>query len=475
MKTWLGIDIGTSSAKAVLIDGRGRVLRRGMHPYPIRRASDGTAEQQPNLYLVAVRALAARVADGNVAGIGIVGQTPTLVCVDAAGCSIGPALTWQDTRPFAEAAEMAERFGDSEPLIGTSLAWAPANLPAKSLWLARNRPSIVPRTRWLMQPKDFITLRLTGVAASDAWSSKGFCNVRTGDPVEPILEIGGWRVDQVPPIYSAWAAVGAVNAGGVWSGLPVGTPVAVGWSDALAGMLALGVFRRPTGFVLTGSSDIVGASVSSVATKTAPLFEVPISCAPMPVVYGPTQASGASIDWLAGILGTSARQTLALAARSSPDRPTFVPYIAGERAPVWRTDVAGAFLGLRLGHGPAELAAAVLDGITGSNRHVLDTVVEVTGTPVKDVVMGQANLGPGGAAARAAGLGRRVAIAPEPQLSAFGGAILAAAMSDGPDEAARRLGPKPAPIVPSPDAVRAAEARSDRYLRAVEVSLQWGN
>src|SRR6202012_6201442 len=91
------------------------------------------------------------------------------------------ALTRQDTRATAEAAELADRFGDPEPLIGTALPWSAANLPAKLAWLARHEPDTVRRTRWLLQPQDLVGLWLTGSAPSDPWSSKGIWPVTGGE------------------------------------------------------------------------------------------------------------------------------------------------------------------------------------------------------------------------------------------------------------------------------------------------------
>ena len=120
-----------------------------------------------------------------------------------AGRPVRAALTWQDTRATAEAAELADRFGDPEPLIGTALPWSAANLPAKLAWLARHEPDMVRRTRWLLQPKDLVGLWLTGSAASDPWlvtPELGSGWVRnaggrvrgTGDSVHRSLRVRRW-------------------------------------------------------------------------------------------------------------------------------------------------------------------------------------------------------------------------------------------------------------------------------------------
>ena len=213
---YLGVDVGTSATKVSLVTED--TILTASAGYPTRYGSAGEAEQDPAAWSQALAtALAALVAQrgadlGSVTAIGLCGQTPTLVAVDAVGQPVRPALTWQDTRASAEAAELADRFGDPEPLIGTALPWSAANMPAKLLWLARHEPSTVRRTRWLLQPKDLAGLELTGCPASDPWSTKGICRVSDGAPAADVLAGCGWPAQACPPIADAWAARGTVSA-----------------------------------------------------------------------------------------------------------------------------------------------------------------------------------------------------------------------------------------------------------------------
>jgi xylulokinase len=188
---YLGVDVGTSATRVSLVRPGGHALVASAG-YRTVRAGPGRVEQDPAAWsralAAALRRLTARGADlREVTAVGLCGQTPTLVPVDAAGRPVRAALTWQDTRATAEAAELADRFGDPEPLIGTALPWSAANLPAKLAWLARHEPDTVRRTRWLLQPKDLVGLWLTGSAASDPWSSKGICRVTDGAPAVAVL------------------------------------------------------------------------------------------------------------------------------------------------------------------------------------------------------------------------------------------------------------------------------------------------
>jgi xylulokinase len=489
---YLGVDVGTSATRVSLVrpGGDARVASAG---YRTLRAGDGRVEQDPAAWSRALAAALRRlVADGadlrEVTAVGLCGQTPTLVPVDAAGRPVRAALTWQDTRAAAEAAELAARFGDPEPLIGTALPWSAANLPAKLAWLARHEPETVRRTRWLLQPKDLLGLWLTGSAASDPWSSKGICRVTDGAPAVAVLEACGWPADVCPPTAPAWARRGAVSAAAARRfGLPPAVLVCVGWSDALAQTLAAGCFERGSGFVFSGTSAIVGAPVIDSALRAAGLFSVPGSCAPAPLLYGPTQSSGASVAWVARLLGCRPADVPAIAAKASAgpgDRagsggpgglPAFVPYLSGERAPLWNADVRGLLLGLAAEHGPAEIARAVLTGTLLSARHVLDAVEAATGRRIAEVEFTGRGAGdPAWEAIALETLGARVRFHSDPDLSARGAAMLAAIMAGAsPGRASAALGDATTTAAPSAASLAWGRRLSGRYRRASEAALAW--
>jgi xylulokinase len=479
---WLGLDFGTSSVKALLVTSNGAVRGRASAAYTSNYGPDGEVEQDPAEYLEAARTVIAECGATAVAlgGIGLAGQTPTLVLVGADGKAVRPALTWQDHRAESEARELADTYGPAEPLFGTHLPWTPAYAPAKLLWLARHEPQSVARTRWILQPKDFVGLTLTGSPVSDAWSSKGLCNVRTHAPVKETLTGTGWPVEVAPPLAQAWETRGTVTArAAAVLGLPEGTPVSVGWSDAVAGMLAVGAFEQPIGFVLAGTSSIVGISTHDEPSSSKPLLEIPAACAPLSVLYGPTEAGGASVEWLARLLRCEPSEALDLAssATRADGSPLFVPYLAGERAPIWRTDVRGALLGLSVEHGAAELARAVVTGVCLSELHVLAIgEARLAQVVAKVHVAGRRASGPPWREARLAALGRPLQLLDESNASALGAAMLAAAAANGGDLAAARGLRAPAEqVIPEASEAESAQHRLDRYLRATEVSRRWAD
>lgn len=473
---YLGVDVGTSATRVSIVGEDGAVVASA--GYPTRRGEAGQVEQDPAAWSQALAAALARTGADlrSVTAIGLCGQTPTLVPVDAAGAPVRPALTWQDTRATAEAAELQARFGDPEPLIGTALPWSAANIPAKLLWLARHEPAALGRTRWLLQPKDLVGMELTGSPASDPWSSKGICRVSDYAPAADVLAACGWPARVCPPIAAAWEPRGAVTAAAAArTGLPAGIPVCIGWSDALAQTLAAGCFERGSGFVFSGTSAIVGAPVSDHRQRAPGLFSVPRTCAPAPLLYGPTQSSGASVAWVARLLGCRPSEVPGLAASAGEATPTFVPYLSGERAPLWNSDVRGLLLGLAAEHGPAEIARAVMAGTLLSARHVLDTVEQATGSPVTEIeFVGRGTGDPTWEALALETLGARIRFHSDPDMSARGAAMLAAIMTGlSPQQASLRLGDRARTAEPGPAELTRSRLLLARYRQASDTALSW--
>jgi xylulokinase len=435
LSTYLGIDVGTSALRVVLIDEAGNVKRAASSNYSTSNTSEGHVEQNPNDWLNALRQAldAIDIVEQRPRAIGLCGQTPTLVFTDEEGQSRRPAVIWQDVRATLEASELHQRFGDPERIIGTGLPWSASNMPAKLKWLARHEPGLIESTRYVLQPKDFIGMALTGQPTSDAWSSKGLCNVVNGLPANEVLEECGWAPRICPPIGLAWSQRGRVsNSAATRFGLAGGTPVSVGWSDALTEILAAGVFARSSAFVFTGTSSIVGAPVGDQQIRAGGLFSVPTSCAPTALLYGPTQAGGGALTWTAQLLGRSVDDLVTLASTTN-ESPTFVPYLYGERAPLWDSEIRSLFVGVDGRHGPAEIARATVLGVIAATRSVLDLVASATNDPIIQVEVAGRGVGQSSwEQLTLEGLGLNLRFHCDPDMSVRGAAMLAMAL-DGVD------------------------------------------
>ncbi len=473
----VGIDVGTSSVKAVAIDGHGDVIATSRMTYPTSHRHGGIAEQYPDDYMVAAaRALAELAVDlRTVTSIGLAGHTPTAVLVDHDHRPTRPAMTWQDTRASAESEELATTFGDATALFGTPLAWSPTALPAKLLWLKRNEPDVVSRTRWVLQPKDYVSLQLTGAPSSDAWSSKGLCDVRDGSPATAFLQHVGWPEDVCPPIAPAWTALGTLRPEpAARLGLSAGIPISVGWSDALAAVLRTGAFSTPGAFIVTGTSDIVGQTFVGEAPPADGLLTLPSACAPLSALYGPTQSSGDSVEWLSRTLNRTIDELFALPAQATHDPPLFVPFLRGERTPLWRSDVRAGFMNLSAEHGPGDLLEAVMLGVSLSARHVLERARGPVGEQPGPIHIAGSSTGiTRWTEARLRTLGSTLALHREASPSAAGAAALgAAAAGDALDEVVQRMMRSTQQVTPTPDQVSQGEQLFSAYMKLVAFTLE---
>jgi xylulokinase len=389
----LAIDIGTSSLKILFISLSGAIFGTCEVEIATEYGKNGQAYQDANDYLKNLRqalSLNQHLLE-HVIAIGVTGHTPSLLPVDSEGRPTFSVMTWQDNQAVEEAAQLEASFGNPLSLIGTSLPWSPSACPAKMKWISNNHPGVVNKTRWLLQPKDFLGFHLTGAAVSDPWSTKGICNVLTLQPVVEIFAKTGWSHSVMPELRPGGSDRGFLSkAAADLFGFPKsGIPVSTGWSDAMSGMLGIGVFQSAKAFILTGTSAIVGISTLSAPMDGNSLYVIPQTCAPMQVLYGPTQSSGAALDWFGKLHNLSPDELIESAMMSTTGQPPiFLPYLRGERAPIWRSDVRGSFFGLDSEHTCDDLARAVLEGISLGERHSLEVARSTLGISIDEILLG---------------------------------------------------------------------------------------
>ena len=449
----LGLDVGTSAVKALFIDPDTNQIFKDEAKI-VTHDKSPEVEQNANDYLDAIKAIAIRNEEKikHVSAIGLSGHTPSVVCVDESGTPVFPVLIWQDNRATKEADELKARYGNPLPVIGTSLPWAASACPAKLFWLSRHHPDVVKKTRWVLQPKDYVGFHLTGSAISDAWSTKGLCNTQTLKPTTELLSHIGWSDSVVPELRDGYQSRGNITShGAARTGLPEGIPVSTGWSDAMCGMLALGVMTTPTSFVITGTSAIVGSSHQTDISDAGSLYVIPKACAPLTVTYGPTQMSGGSIAWAAKLFGVSENEIVSEGAQDDGETaPIFLPYIKGERAPLWRNDIEGRFVNINTTHVRSSFARATMEGISLAERQVLEIAEEINHHRAEKVVLG----GHAGNDARwerirARTIGRKILRYEDGDTTTRGASMLAHAMSVGLEKAVSDLSINPVATEPT--------------------------
>ena len=380
-EAFLGIDLGTTRTKVGLIDADGTPLGFGRteHAMTVDTAA-GVAEQDPEAWWAglggavadamdaAERALGTRVAP---AAICVAGHGPTLTAVDEGGVPVRPAVMWLDTRSVTERAELEAATG----LLG----WALGVLPA-ALWLQRHDPAVAARARWYLNAWEALALRMTGTAAT---------TVVPGGPSLPndALVGSGLDLDRVAPTIDSGTLVGGLTAKAARHlGLVARTPVVAGLVDAFASFHGARMLEPGDAIDVGGAAGGFGVYADRPVTFAGG-FTTP---APLPGLFsvgGAMAATGAALDWFAGdVLGGSVPVARLLEEAASvpagADGIVLLPYLAGERSPLWDPHARGAFAGLTLGHGRAHLTRAILEAAALAIRHValpmLDAGIAVT-------------------------------------------------------------------------------------------------
>jgi len=435
----LALDLGTSQCKGALYSSDGDNLGSASAEYELTHPVSTYAEQQPHDYLESARqvcrdlAQEARKKEATIVAVGLSTQTPTLVFCDEAGNVLCPAIIWQDSRSGEEAKWWLEEVSarQREEWFGLDLPIGATSTPAKLLWMKRHVPGVWQKTRWVVQPKDYIARSLTGRFTTDRWCAKGIAHLQSGQTHSGYLKVLGKSVSPSPPALSPLEFNGVVTeeASREWS-LSAGIPVSVGWSDALAGILATGALHHDKlGFVLTGTSQIIG--ISCQPREQAPgIFRVPsdlINVQGLEIHYGPTQSGGSCLLWLARLFDRTPQEVLSMLdnrADSCVNPIVFRPHLDGERAPYWNHLLSASFDGLRGEHTAGDLVHAVLQGIALHERLVLECAKQ--GQDVEQVVVA------GGAARnqpwdqlRADVLQCNVRVLDDPATSLRGAALLA--------------------------------------------------
>jgi xylulokinase len=424
--TLIGIDVGTTATKAVLIDARGNRLAAFARPHPMARPAEGHAEQDPRHWMDGVLAALAEFAAAHdlrgLAGIGICSQVNTHVFVDAAGTPLLPAITWQDTRSAPDAAQLDARVTAEE-----KLAWFGGPVPidashalSRMAHIARTAPDLWGSTRHVLLPKDYCILQLTGTVAADPIAAVGLVD-RAGY-VAPLLDLVPGAAGRLPPLFPFTHVAGHVRAG-----LPcAGTPVVVGAMDAWGGMFGTGVVADGDAMYQSGTSEIPGIVSSTVVPTPGVILFPPYEGIVMHAA--PTQSGGAALAWLGNMLGRTPPELADLAASIAPGSavPLFLPHLQGERAPIWDSTSRGVFARLDNRAGAPEMARAVMEGVAFSVRWAFEAL-EHSAARTVDVV----NIGGGGSRSdlwcqiRADALGKSLRRVATPESAAIGAAILA--------------------------------------------------
>ena len=366
----LGLDLGTTEVKAGLVTLEGRLLAIARAAYGLEVGhGPGWAEQDPGAWWSAVVGAVRALHPGepvDIVAIGVDGHGPTLAAVDGRGEATRPAITFLDTRSAAEAAELAAATGVH--------GWALGPLPA-ALWLERHEPEVAARTRWYLATWEWLAFRLTGEAVAPQVPDQAVPDAGV------VAETTGLHADRRPPTGTMGAIVGRLTDTAADAlGLRAGIPVAGGTNDAFASYLGAGLLEPGDAYDPGGSAGGFGVYWHE-ALEVPGAFVTPAPLAGLHSVGAAMAATGRALDWFreAIVGGDVTIERLLVEAAATPpgaDGLVFLPYLAGERSPIWDPTATGVFAGLTLSHGRGHLARAIIEASALAIRHVATPMLE---------------------------------------------------------------------------------------------------
>ena len=392
---FLGLDIGTSAVKAVLIDDAGAVAATASVALTVQNPHPSWSEQDPDAWWQAVQEACAKLSDtsgyATVAAIGLSGQMHGAVCLGADLRPLRPAILWNDGRSAAQCAEMLEAMPEIGHIAGAIPM--PGFTAPKLLWLSQNEPEIHAQIKHVLLPKDYVRLKLTGTLVTDMvdgagthwldqatrrWSDK-LCKVSATDPA--------WLPECVEGIETSGHLTESAAAS---LGLPEGVPVAGGGGDAAAGAIGIGAVEDGDAFISLGTSGQLFVVTDSYRPNPESATHAYAHCVPDRWFQMAAMLNGASpIAWWANTVKAPIEEVLAEAKTADPKRvPLFLPYLTGERTPLNDADIRGSFYGLGSDTGRAEMTQAVLDSITYSFCDARDALAEGGSTINHPAVIG---------------------------------------------------------------------------------------
>ncbi len=385
--SFLGIDLGTSSVKAAILDTTGDLLGQADADYPVDRPHTGWAETSPRAWwdavISATRAAVHRAGGVQPVSVGISGQMHGVVLCSEGGDPVRPAVLWADAR----AEHQLDPYRSLDASVRRHLAnpLSPGMAGPILAWLGEHEPASMAAARWALQPKDWIRSRLTGTYGaepSDA-SATLLYDVCTENWSPEVLEALRIRADLLPAIapHSATTAGILHEPAAQDLGLTPGIPVAMGAADTAAAMLGAGLTERGQVQLTIGTGVQIVTPTAAPDTASHPVWAEPTTHlyrAATPhgwYVMAAGLTGGQTLTWVRAILGATWDELYDAANHQAcRDDPIFVPHLVGERTPFMDTGMRGAWTGLSARHGRREMLYAALEGVAFAIADGLDAL-----------------------------------------------------------------------------------------------------
>lgn len=368
---YIGIDLGTSGVKTLLLDERGELLVSRTEPLSVSRPQPLWSEQDPEMWWQAtdraMRALAQQCSLHEVRAIGLSGQMHGATLLDKQHNVLRPAILWNDGRCGEECRWLDEQVPQARSITGNLIM--PGFTAPKLVWVARHEPAIFSQVDKVLLPKDYLRLRLTGEFASDMSDAAGtlWLDVARRDWSDDMLSACQLSRDNMPALFEGCAITGELRPEIAKSWGMATVPVVAGGGDNAAGAVGVGIVNPGQAMLSLGTSGVYFAVSDGFLSH--PERAVHSFCHALPQrwhLMSVMLSAASCLDWAAHLTGMSSVTELINAARHASDAAGpvwFLPYLSGERTPHNNPQAKGAFFGLTHQHGKAELARAVLEGV----------------------------------------------------------------------------------------------------------------
>lgn len=397
----LGLDIGTTGVKGLLISPTGEVIKKCFVECPLYMPRPGWSEQLPDdWWSASVRVLRELTRSfGRIEGIGLTGQMHGAVFLDKKKNVIRPAILWNDARTGTECQQIEGMVG-RERLIKIAGNPALAGFQApKILWLRNHEPENYKKVRFVLLPKDYVRLKLTDELATDASDAAGtlLLDLKKRDWSEEILTALEIPRKWLPKVYEGPDVTGYTTSEvEKLTGIPRGTPVVAGGGDNAASAVGVGVVKEGTGLLSLGTSGVI--FVHCEEPRLDPAGAIHCFCHAVPGKYhlmGVTLSAGGSLRWFRDVLASEEKEVAKRigadpyelltqeAARAPPGAEGlfFLPYLSGERTPYMDPNARGAWIGLSSAHRKEHLVRALMEGVAFALKDSLVRIQALGGSP----------------------------------------------------------------------------------------------
>lgn len=482
----LGLDLGTTRVKVLLVSLDGSVVASADDDYPLDRPTDEAAEQNPEEWWKAsckvIRSILAssEVEPEQIAGIGLAGQMHTAVFLDKNLQPVRPAITWADGRSSPQAEKIERRIGKESILEITYNRSLPGFTAPKILWLKENEPELFAKVKKVVLPKDYLRYRLTGELKADKADASAtlLFNLAEEKWSDQMLRLVGLTTESVPPLVESSSVAGKVTKeASELTGLSEDTLVVAGAGDQQAGALGVGAVKPGVVVSTIGTGGQLFTTSEELIEPREGRVHVFRQCLPQRWhVMGAMQAAGLALRWFKenvidktrdGKFNYEKISDLASEAPVGSNDLLFLPYLTGERSPHLDPDARGCFIGLNLNHELSHMLRSIMEGVAFGMRDSMEILQEL------DLPIGEVRCAGGGAKSpvwkeiQADIYNKSVAQTSVKEPAALGAALLAGigldVFSSEPEETAAQFIELSQEVTPNPSHVEVYDRLHERY------------